>query len=110
MCGDGDLGLFRLFRKGHYLADLALYVLPQAAHVLALNGLDQDLCPSLGSRGSNLLDAFQILDRLLDSQNDALLHLLRAGPGIGDDHTDRIQGELGKDLLLDIQGHDQTAD
>ena len=82
----------------------SLDVVNQAAGVGVEIQLDVDHAHALGRRGGDALDPVETLDGLLDPDDDGILDLRRGGPQIGHLDGDHVEGELGEDLLLEVEG------
>ncbi len=105
-----DLRPVRAHGEGLDLVDLRLDLVEghlQIGAELERNRYDAD---ALVGGGVDLVDAFDGLDRLLDLLDDRFLDLVRVGPGVGDLHLNRVQAELGKDLLHQVAQRKQTSD
>ena len=81
--------------------DLALDVAERPPLLGTEQKLDFYLGGAFGCLRKHLLDAIDALDRFLHGQHDPLLHLGRACTGVGHDHHDFVEINLGEDLLLD---------
>ena len=91
--------------------NLALDVVERSPLVGSEQKLDLHLGRAFSCVGQHFLDAIDALDRLLHGQHDPLLHLLRARAGVGYDHHDLVEINLGEDLLLDARRKcGETAD
>src|SRR6056297_50366 len=69
-------------------------------------------CPhgahTLGGSGTDLDDAVDILDGLLDLDHHPLFHFLGRGAEVGHPYDDRVHLEVGRGLLADGEGRDDA--
>ena len=101
-----NLWFFSLFRKRGDPVHLTLNILGQFFQVPASKHFHIHCTdPFTGPRGY-LTDPIQSLNRLLNDQNDTLLHLFGTGSRIGNDHIHVVQVKLRKHLLLDMHSPD----
>jgi len=104
-----DFGLLDVFGKGSDPVHRLVDVLKGLHAIGAGHQFDANGAGTFAGGGRNLLDALHASDRLLDGKQNALLDLGRRGARVDDADFDHVQGELGKDLLLDREGRVETA-
>ena len=100
----------RIHRKGGDGIDPTLYLRRQALHVVAGFSLYNDPAHALARSGAYLLDPVQVMHRLLYAHTNLLLDFTGPGPAIGHGHTDLIQFEIGKKLLVQGGNCQQATD
>ena len=86
----------------------ALHVAQQGVQVGAVQGFDHDPRHGLERVGFHPLDPVEVVDRLLDLQHDALLHLFRRGTGVGHGDRDHVHVQGGKHGPLNGEGRAQA--
>jgi len=85
--------------EGRDLVDLGLHLVEDGGHVRAQLELQGDDGDALGGHRGDLLDLVDRLHLFFDLDDDRLLDLVRCGAGVGHGHRNRVEGELGEDLL-----------